>query len=188
MSAGSLSQFQDPMVVAQLHGLYALNPPEFVRTLLQGRVALDAGRRAVGIVQPVAVAHREDPAPPDRTVLVTVAPDADPTTFSLFIERPGANMIGWPGKNAMGTIFVGRIPLAAGAGTCCIVAHQEPLRAGRAELPRPSNAELRQMRGWVVGGVLVMTIVGELSDGAITLIDLRADPSVVASIDSALGR
>ena len=144
--------------------------------------------RAVGIVQPVAVAHREDPAPPDRTVLVTVAPDADPTTFSLFIERPGANMIGWPGKNAMGTIFVGRIPLAAGAGTCCIVAHQEPLRAGRAELPRPSNAELRQMREWVVGGVLVMTIVGELSDGAITLIDLRADPSVVASIDSALGR
>jgi hypothetical protein len=33
--------------------------------------------RAVGIVQPVALAHREDPAP-DRTVLVTVAPDADP--------------------------------------------------------------------------------------------------------------
>jgi hypothetical protein len=47
--------------------------------------------RAVGIVQPVAVAHREDPAPED-VVLVPVAVDADPTTFSLFIERPGANL------------------------------------------------------------------------------------------------
>lgn len=82
--------------------------------------------RAVGIVQPVAVAHREGPAPAD-VQLVSVAPDADPTTFSLFIERPGAN------------------------------------------------------------GVLVTTVVGELSDGAIGLIDLRADPSVVATIDSALG-
>jgi hypothetical protein len=44
------------------------------------------------------------------------------------------------------------------------------------------------MREWAVGGVLVMTIVGELSDGAMALIDVRADPSVVASIDGALGR
>jgi hypothetical protein len=44
------------------------------------------------------------------------------------------------------------------------------------------------MREWAISGLLVMTIVGDLSDGAIALIDLRADPSVVASIDGALGR
>jgi hypothetical protein len=43
------------------------------------------------------------------------------------------------------------------------------------------------MRNWTANGVLVTTVVGELSDGAIGLIDLRADPSVVATIDSALG-
>jgi hypothetical protein len=44
--------------------------------------------RAVGILQPVAVAHREDPAPVG-VVLIPVARDADPNTFSLFMERPG---------------------------------------------------------------------------------------------------
>jgi hypothetical protein len=133
--------------------------------------------RAVGIVQPVAVVHREDPAPED-VVLVPVAPDAEPTTFSLFIERPGANLSGLPGKNADGAAFVGRVPLAAGAGTCCVLGLQEPLQAGRVELPRPGDEELRQMREWAANGVLVTTIVGELSDGAVALIDLRADTSV----------
>jgi hypothetical protein len=140
---------------------------------------------AVGIVQPVAVAHREDPAPKD-VVLVPVAADANPTTFSIVIERPGANLNGWPGKNVDGTTFVGRIPMAAGAGTCCIVALQEPLQPGQAKMPRPSSDELRQMRDWAAQGVLGLTIVGDLSDGAIALIDVRADPSAVATIDSAL--
>lgn len=143
--------------------------------------------RAVGIVQPVAVAHREDPAL-EEVVLVPVSPDSEPTTFSLFIERPGANLNNsWPGKNADGTTFVGRIPLAAGAGTCCIVALQHPLQPGRLELPRPSDDELREMRKSAASGVLVTTIIGDLSDGAIALIDLRADTSVVATIDTALG-
>jgi hypothetical protein len=141
--------------------------------------------RAVGIVQPVAAAHRGDPAP-DDVVLIPIAPDADPTAFSLFIERPGANLNGWPGKNAGGTTFVERIPLAAGAGTCCIVTLQEPLQPGRLEFPRPSDEDLCHMREWAVNGVLVTTIIGELIDGAIALIDLRADPSVVATIDGAL--
>jgi hypothetical protein len=79
--------------------------------------------RAVGIVQPLAVAHREDSAP-EGVTLISVSLDAHPTTFSIFIERPGANLDGWPGKNADGTTFVGRIPLAAGAGICRIVASQ----------------------------------------------------------------
>jgi hypothetical protein len=141
--------------------------------------------RAVGIVQPVAVAHREDQAP-GEVVLVPVTPDAQPTTFSVFIERPGANLNSWPGKNADGTTFVGRVPLAAGAGTCCIVALQGPLQPGRLDLPRPTDDELRQMREWAANDVLVTTIVGDLSDGAIALIDLRADTSVAATIDGAL--
>jgi hypothetical protein len=35
-------------------------------------------------------------------------------------------------------------------------------------------------------GPLVTTIIGELSDGAIALIDLRADESVLPTLDSAL--
>jgi hypothetical protein len=52
---------------------------------------------AVGIVQPVAVAHREDPAPED-VVLVPVALDAHPTTFSIFIERPGTSTTAGPAR------------------------------------------------------------------------------------------
>lgn len=142
--------------------------------------------RAVGIVQPAVVADREDPAPAD-VVLVSVVEDAEPTTFSLFIERPGANLDdSWPGKNANDARFVGRIPLAIGAGTCCVVAVQEPLQPGQAKFARPTDAELRQIRDLAARGVLGMTLVGELSDGAIALIDMRADPSVVATIDNAL--
>lgn len=138
--------------------------------------------RAVGIVQPVATAVREDP-PAEETVLVPVSADADPTAFSLFIERPGANLDNsWPGKNADRTTLVGRIPLAAGAGTCCVVASQEALQPGRAELPRPSDDELRWMRDVAACGPLITTIIGELTDGAIALIDLRADETLVATL------
>ena len=141
--------------------------------------------RAVAIVDPVAVAHREDP-PTEEVELVPAEAVADPTVFSLFLERPGANMNGWPGKNADRSTFVGRVPLAAGTGTCCVVAVQAPLSPGRLVGPRPSDDELRQMRDRAVNGVLVMTVFGEMSDGAIALIDLRADSSVVSTIDSAL--
>jgi hypothetical protein len=143
--------------------------------------------RAVGIVQPVAVANREDPAP-DDVVLVPVAADAEPVTFSLFIERPGANLDNsWPGKNADGSMFVGRIRLAADAGTCVVVALQEPLQPGRLEgLSHPSDDVLRQWRELAIRDVLVTTIIGELSDGAIALIDLKADPRVIETIDQAL--
>ncbi|HZO67318.1 MAG TPA: hypothetical protein VFB74_20150 [Kribbellaceae bacterium] len=134
----------------------------------------------------MVVTHREDAAPED-VVLVPVAGDADPTVFSIFIERLGANLNNsWPGKNADGSLFVGRIPMAAGTGTCCVVAVQAPLQPRRAEMPRPTDDALRQMREWAVNGVLVTTVIGEFTDGAIALIDLRADPSVVTRIDSAL--
>jgi hypothetical protein len=142
--------------------------------------------RTVGIVQPVAVAHHDDPPPAD-VVLVPVAPDAEPTTFSVFIERPGANQHSWPGKNTEGTTCVGRLQLAAGAGTCVVVAVQAPLQPGRVEMSRPTDEELRQLREWAVNGVMVTTIVGELSDGAIALIYVCADTTVATTIDAALG-
>jgi hypothetical protein len=40
--------------------------------------------RAVGIVQPVVVAHREDPAP-EGVELLPVGADAEPTFFSVFL-------------------------------------------------------------------------------------------------------
>ena len=143
--------------------------------------------RAVGIVQPVATAVRQDP-PAEETMLVAVPADASPTTFSLFIERPGANLDNsWPGKNADGTTLVGRVPLAAAAGTCCVVALQQSLQPGRADFPRPGDDELRWMREVAARGPLITTIIGELSDGAIALIDLRADDeSVLATLDRAL--
>ncbi|HZM79718.1 MAG TPA: hypothetical protein VFC19_28645 [Candidatus Limnocylindrales bacterium] len=42
------------------------------------------------------------------------------------------------------------------------------------------------MRELAVNGTLMTTIIGEFGDGAIALIDLRADPSIVATIDRAL--
>jgi hypothetical protein len=142
--------------------------------------------RAVGIVQPVATAVWEDP-PAEETVLIHVPADANPTTFSLFIERPGANLDNsWPGKDADSTTLVGRIPLAASAGTCCIVALQESLQPGRADFAHPSEDELRWMRDVAARGPLIITIIGELSDGAIALIDLRADESVLTTLDRAV--
>ena len=138
--------------------------------------------RAAGIVQPVATAVREDP-PAEETVLVPAPAGANPTTFSLFIERPGANLDNsWPGKNADGTTLVGRIPLA-GAGTCCVAALRQPLQPGRADFARLSDDELRWMRDVAARGPLITTIIGELSDGAIALIDLRADESVLSTLD-----
>ena len=159
----------------------------------QGRIswarpgeAVPGYTRAVGIVQPVTTAVREDP-PAEETVLVPVPADANPTTFSLFIERPGANLDNsWPGKNADGTTLVGRIPLAADAGTCCVVALQQPLQPGQVDIARPSDDELRWMRDVAARGPLITTIIGELSDGAIALIDLRADDSVLATLGHVL--
>lgn len=129
---------------------------------------------AFGVVQPAVVAIHDDAAPHD-VQLVAAAPEAEPTYFDAFIERPGANMNSWPGKNTDGTVLVGRIPLAGDAGTCCIVAHRRPLPPGKATFPgRPTEDELARMRQAAARGTLITTVYGVLSDGAIALIDLRA--------------
>ncbi len=135
--------------------------------------------RAVGIVVPYMVTYKEDAAPAG-VELVPIEPHSDPMTFSLFIEEPGANLDGWPGKNAMGTALVGRLPLAGGAGTCCVVAHQEELGPASWHFSRPTDEALAWMRESVASGSLYMTVVGEMGDGAIALIELRANPAVLS--------
>jgi hypothetical protein len=137
--------------------------------------------REVGIVQPVVVAHHDGEAS-EGVVQVPVLASAQPTTFSVFIERPGADLSTWPGKNALSTTFVGRIPLAADQGTCCVVAHEEALQPGTLELwPRPTDDELVQMRELAARGTLGTTAVGTMSDGAIALIDLLADRNLLGA-------
>ena len=67
--------------------------------------------RALTVVQPVAVAIFALPVPVGPQLLKLPA-DAEPTEFDVWIEHPGANLQSWPGKNADGTVLVGRIPLA----------------------------------------------------------------------------
>ena len=136
--------------------------------------------RALGVVQPVAIARHDVPAP-EGVELVPVVPDADPTAFNVFIERPGTDESSWPGKDATGTVLVGRIPLARQAGTCCIVAHQEPLAPRQVTVPAASPEELAHMERSAAAGTLVATVVGTLSDGGIALIDLLADRNLFST-------
>jgi hypothetical protein len=117
------------------------------------------------------------PAPADAQVLKLPA-DAEPTQFELWIERPGANLQSWPGQRAMGTALVGRIPLAGGAGSCCVVSRQGPIAPGSITMPKPSEEEFARMLDAVAAGRLYGTITGDLDDGTVALIDGRFDPAM----------
>jgi hypothetical protein len=67
---------------------------------------------AIGIVQSVAVAHYDEPAP-DDAVFIPVSSVSQAVAFSAYLDRPGANLNGWPGKNADGTLFVGQVDCCA---------------------------------------------------------------------------
>lgn len=134
--------------------------------------------RALAIVQPVAVAMFALPAPAGAHLLQLRA-DADPAEFDVWIERPGANLQSWPGKNADGTVLVGRIPLASGVGTCCVVSRQTTITPGSATLERPTEEQLTWMQDRAAKGRLYCTIIGDLDDETVVLLDLRANPSPV---------
>jgi hypothetical protein len=138
--------------------------------------------RAVGIVLPVTVIHKDIPAPVDLR-LIAVDEDSEPTAFNLFIELPGANLHSWPGKNAIGTAYVGRMPLAAGAGTVCIVANHEPIEQSSINSRRPSEEDLAWMRESAARGSLYMTVIGRMADGGISLVEIRAEAQGVFASD-----
>ena len=91
----------------------------------------------------------------------------------VWIERPGANPGSWPGKNAVGTALVGRIPLAGGAGTCCVVSRQAPVTSGSATLEPPTEEQLAWMQDRARQGRLYGTMIGALEDGTVVLLDGR---------------
>jgi hypothetical protein len=128
--------------------------------------------RALAIVQPVAVAMFALPTPPGAQLL-PLPPDAEPTQFDLWIERPGANLQSWPGKNADRTQLVGRIPLAGAAGTCCVVSRQVHLAPGSATLERATDEQLDWMQARAAEGRLYGTVIGGLSDETLVLLDGR---------------
>lgn len=110
--------------------------------------------------------------------LLKLPDDTEPTHFDLWIERPGANLQSWPGQRAMGTAFVGRIPLADGAGSCCVVSRQGPIAPGSITLPKPSEEEIARMLDAAAENRLDGTMVG-LHDGTVVLMDGRFDPDSV---------
>lgn len=133
--------------------------------------------RAIAIVLSVGVVHRGD-VPPSDVKLVRVDEDAEPVVFSVFLERPGANLEGWPCKKTMPTAFIGRFPLAPrspGAGTWCVVAHHDPFNIDHVKMPRPSDSELEWMKGLAEKGELFGTAIGALDDGSMAIVDVRSD-------------
>jgi hypothetical protein len=134
--------------------------------------------RALAIVQPAAVAVFALPAPAGAHLLQLQA-DAEPAEFDVWIERPGANLQSWPGKNADGTDLVGPIPLAGGVGTCCVVSRQTAIAPGSATLEQPTEEQLTRMQDRAAEGRLYWTIIGDLDDETVMLLDLRGDPSPI---------
>jgi hypothetical protein len=114
-------------------------------------------------MQPVTVAMFALPAPAGAQIMKLPA-DAQPTEFDVWIERPGANLLSWPGKNADGTVLVGRIPLAGGAGRCCVVSRQTAIAPGSATLERPTEEQLTWMQDTAAEGRLYCKIIGDLGD------------------------
>jgi hypothetical protein len=131
--------------------------------------------RALVIMQPVAVATISLPAPADALILniLKVPADAEPTHFDLWIERSGANLQSWPGQRAMGTALVGRLPLADGAGTCCVVSRQAPIPPGSITLARPPQEEFARILDAASKGHFYVTVTADLEDGTVPQIDLR---------------
>jgi hypothetical protein len=132
--------------------------------------------RALVIIQTPACATAAEPAHPDARGLDLLAGSDDAGHFDVFLERPGANMQTWPGKRGMGTMLVGRLPLAQGQGTCCVVARRAPLPAmGAQHMDRPGEADLATMKKLAAQGHLGTTRFGDLEDGTFVLIDGRME-------------
>jgi hypothetical protein len=135
--------------------------------------------RAVLIVQPAAVATVDQSETPADAVLIPMNAGEDlPVHFDVYLERPGANLASWPGKNAMNTVLVGRGPLADGAGTCCVVARHGDVESGPVTLPAPEPNEVERMRADIARGDRYMTLFAPQADGAMGLIDGRVELNV----------
>jgi hypothetical protein len=59
------------------------------------------------------------------------------------------------------------------------VSRQTAIAPGSATLERPTEEQLTWMQGRASEGRLYCTIIGDLDDETVVLLDLRADPSPV---------
>jgi hypothetical protein len=59
------------------------------------------------------------PAPLD-TVWIEAAPEGQSTEVAIFLINVTGPVINWPGKNALGTKLVGRLPLEGGGQVCVV--------------------------------------------------------------------
>lgn len=89
-------------------------------------------------------------------------------SFDLFLERAGANLSGWPGKNAMGTGFVGRMRLTDG-GTAVVVSHVDTMEAGEATFAKTPELEAALSSS----SLSLLTLRGVNQDGSPWLLLLR---------------
>jgi len=132
--------------------------------------------RALLIVQPAALA-KFTAVPPAGAVLVKAPTDDEPINFNIFIERPGADLTGWPGKDGMGTKLVGRLDLAGGAGTCVVTSHAAAVGDVVLTMPKPSDHELDDMKAAAAAGNLHGTVVAAVTDGTVCFLDGIVEPS-----------
>lgn len=133
---------------------------EYVHRWVRPQEVAPGFTRALVIVQPTTVATLVVDPPPGARVWNTPA-QADPAVFNVFLEQPGANLESWPYRRSMGSTLVGRVPLAQGAGTCCVVAYRVPVPP--AELHADGNGDLiDEMQRTAIGGQLYVTFVGSL--------------------------
>jgi hypothetical protein len=115
--------------------------------------------RALVIVQSLAMTVVTTP-PPRGTVLAHLPVGDDPMNFNVWIEQPGANLAGWPGKNRPGTKLVGRLGLANGAGSCVVTSHVQTVGAATMAID-PSGQELAGMKQAADAGALYATLISE---------------------------
>lgn len=130
--------------------------------------------RALVIVQPPALAWRDDPPPAGARLFNIAAADERAAQFSVFIEDAGAPLVTWPGARAMGTEFVARLPMTDGS-TACVVLHREVLPAEKRQIPYLDDAERERLLDVFRQPNPMMTLFGRTDDGAFQLIDLRFD-------------
>jgi len=147
-----------------------VNKQEVVQWPRPPRLAVE---RAFSIAQPAAVAVVDEPAGPEAAIFVPMTPGAtgtDAVVFDLWIEPPGAADAGqWPGKE-FGTVLAGRIPLADGTGTCCIVARELKLDLTSLPPPQPGQ-ELDQVAAAASDKPVPITAVAYDDDGTVLLVD-----------------
>lgn len=127
--------------------------------------------RAVAVVLPHSVAMFDDPLPSPTYQAVVTKWDENTPEFSIFIEQQGADLTSWPGRTAMNSEFVGRLPMADGT-TCCVVLRRTPIDAGSLKF-ETTPERLEELKKRAAKGGTMMTLVANASDGAFVLIDMR---------------